>query len=112
MNLRPLLPLFAVCATGLAQTAPRSRALGVPFDGTPGALDAITDVKGVEIGDTTLIRGEGKLVVGQGPVRNDRPSLGQKETTSLATSGRCGDTPGAEPTLVFMSLSFGLRFSH
>ncbi|MEA2263632.1 MAG: D-aminopeptidase, partial [Acidobacteriaceae bacterium] len=69
MNLRPLLPLFAVCATGLAQTAPRSRALGVPFDGTAGALDAITDVKGVEIGDTTLIQGEGKLVVGQGPVR-------------------------------------------
>jgi D-aminopeptidase len=69
MNLRLLLPLFAVCATGLAQTAPRARALGVPFDGTPGPLDAITDVKGVEVGDTTLIHGEGKLVVGQGPVR-------------------------------------------
>jgi L-aminopeptidase/D-esterase-like protein len=35
----------------------------------PGPLDAITDVKGVEVGDTTLIHGEGKLVVGQGPVR-------------------------------------------
>src|ERR1700760_4753588 len=69
MNLRPLLPLFAVCMTGLAQTAPRARALGVPFDGTPGPLDAITDVKGVEVGDTTLIHGRGKLVVGQGPVR-------------------------------------------
>src|SRR3984957_564182 len=69
MNLRLLLPLFAVCVTGFAQTAPRARALGVPFDGTPGPLDAITDVKGVEVGDTTLIRGEGKLVVGQGPVR-------------------------------------------
>ena len=69
MNFRFLLPLFVVCATGFAQTAPRARALGVPFDGTPGPLDAITDVKGVEVGDTTLIRGEGKLVVGQGPVR-------------------------------------------
>src|SRR6201996_9215287 len=69
MNFRILLPLFAVCATGFAQPAPRARALGVPFDGTPGPLDAITDVKGVEIGDTTLIRGEGKLVVGKGPVR-------------------------------------------
>jgi L-aminopeptidase/D-esterase-like protein len=43
--------------------------LGVPFEGTPGPLDAITDVKGVEVGHTTLISGSGKLVVGQGPVR-------------------------------------------
>ncbi|HUI42255.1 MAG TPA: P1 family peptidase [Terriglobia bacterium] len=47
----------------------RARDLGVPFDGTPGPLDAITDVKGVEVGETTLISGEGKLVVGHGPVR-------------------------------------------
>jgi D-aminopeptidase len=58
------------------QTAPapahetiRARALGLPFDGTPGALNAITDVPGVEVGYTTLIRGEGKLEVGTGPVR-------------------------------------------
>src|ERR1700681_3196720 len=69
MNLRLLLPLFAVGVTAFAQTPPRARALGVPFDGTPGPLDAITDVKGVEVGGTTLIHGEGKLVVGQGPVR-------------------------------------------
>lgn len=49
--------------------APRARDLGVPFDGKPGPLNAITDVKGVEVGHTTLISGEGKLVVGQGPVR-------------------------------------------
>ncbi len=48
---------------------PRARDLGVPFDGTPGANNAITDVKGVEVGHTTLISGEGKLVVGKGPVR-------------------------------------------
>ena len=69
MKFRLLLPFLMVCATGLAQSAPRARALGVPFDGAPGPLDAITDVKGVEVGDTTLISGEGKLVVGQGPVR-------------------------------------------
>jgi D-aminopeptidase len=69
MNLRLLLPLFMVCVTGSAQSAARARALGVPFDGTPGPLNAITDVKGVEVGGTTLIRGEGKLIVGQGPVR-------------------------------------------
>jgi D-aminopeptidase len=69
MNLRLLPLLLMVCVTGFAQSAPRARALGVPFDGTPGTLDAITDVKGVEVGDTTLIRGEGKLITGQGPVR-------------------------------------------
>src|SRR6267143_1626221 len=51
------------------RVAMRARDLGVPFDGTPGQLNAITDVAGVEIGYTTLIRGEGKLVVGKGPVR-------------------------------------------
>ncbi len=48
---------------------PRARDLGIPFDGIPGPLNAITDVAGVEVGHTTLISGEGKLVVGQGPVR-------------------------------------------
>ncbi len=47
----------------------RARDLGVPFDGTPGQLNAITDVVGVEVGYATIIRGEGKLVVGKGPVR-------------------------------------------
>jgi L-aminopeptidase/D-esterase-like protein len=53
---------------GIAQN-PRARDLGVPFDGTPGPLNAITDVKGVEVGFRTLISGEGKLKVGAGPVR-------------------------------------------
>jgi D-aminopeptidase len=47
----------------------RARELGVPFEGTPGPLDSITDVKGVEVGYRTLISGDGKLVVGTGPVR-------------------------------------------
>jgi D-aminopeptidase len=53
----------------LAKETVRARDLGVPFDGTPGALNAITDVAGVEVGYTTIIRGEGKRVVGKGPVR-------------------------------------------
>jgi D-aminopeptidase len=69
MKVRYLLPALLICANVFAQSNPRARALGVPFDGTAGPLDAITDVKGVEVGDTTLIRGEGKLIVGQGPVR-------------------------------------------
>jgi D-aminopeptidase len=53
----------------LAQTKPRARDLGIPFDGTPGPLNAITDVKGVEVGNTTLISGNGPLEIGVGPVR-------------------------------------------
>ena len=51
------------------QTKPRARDLGVLFDGQPGPLNAITDVKGVEVGHTTLISGQGALKVGEGPVR-------------------------------------------
>lgn len=51
------------------QTKPRARDLGIPFDGTPGAFNAITDVQGVEVGFSTLIAGSGKLEVGKGPVR-------------------------------------------
>jgi len=52
-----------------AQQKPRARDLGIPFDGTPGPLNAITDVTGVEVGHTTLISGDGKLEAGKGPVR-------------------------------------------
>jgi L-aminopeptidase/D-esterase-like protein len=47
----------------------RARALSVPFDGTPGANNAITDVAGLEVGYCTVVRGDGPLVAGQGPVR-------------------------------------------
>ena len=47
----------------------RARGLGVPFDGAPGPWNAITDVPGLEVGYTTLIEGDGPLVVGRGPVR-------------------------------------------
>ena len=67
-----ILVLFASLATVAAQTKagkPRARDLGIPFDGRPGPLNAITDVAGVEVGHTTLISGDGKLVAGKGPVR-------------------------------------------
>src|SRR5438132_12568415 len=47
----------------------RARDLGIPFDGMPGQFNAITDVVGVEVGYTTLVSGQGKLVAGKGPVR-------------------------------------------
>ncbi len=73
-NLRRTLAGAAAAALMLAtladgQTKKRGRELGVPLDGTPGPQNAITDVPGVEVGMTTLISGEGKLVVGKGPVR-------------------------------------------
>ena len=63
--------LLCVAGEPLAAQArgPRARDLGVPFDGTPGPLNAITDVAGVTVGHATIISGRGKLVVGQGPVR-------------------------------------------
>jgi L-aminopeptidase/D-esterase-like protein len=64
-----LVVISFLCPVAVAQSKPRARDLGVPFDGTPGPNNAITDVKGVEVGQTTLISGEGKLEVGKGPVR-------------------------------------------
>jgi D-aminopeptidase len=58
-----------VAAVALAQPGQRAREMGVTFSGTPGPLNAITDVAGVEVGQTTLISGDGPLVVGKGPVR-------------------------------------------
>lgn len=69
---RPLVLLLLICCvTGYAgaQKKPRARDLGIPFDGTPGKFNAITDVKGVEVGFTTIIEGSGKLVEGKGPIR-------------------------------------------
>ena len=64
------LVLLGVASAAPAQTpAPRARDLGVPFDGSPGPNNAITDVFGVEVGFKTLISGDGPLVRGKGPVR-------------------------------------------
>jgi len=62
-----LISLAAAQATPPAK--PRARDLGVPFDGSPGPFNAITDVFGVTVGHTTLISGAGKLQVGKGPIR-------------------------------------------
>lgn len=61
--------LFAGVSSLGAQRKPREHDLKLPIGGTPGALNAITDVAGVEVGHSTIIAGSGTLVVGQGPVR-------------------------------------------
>src|SRR6478609_6390458 len=69
-------------ATRTPDGRPRTRGLGIELAGIPGPLNALTDVGGVEIGVTTLIEGDGPLVVGQGPVRTG--------VTAILPRGRTG----------------------
>ncbi len=64
-----ILTLTTPLLTDAADKSPRARDLGIPFGGLPGPLNAITDVAGVEVGQTTLFSGNGALRVGKGPVR-------------------------------------------
>ena len=61
----------------------RARDLGIPFDGKPGPFNAITDVKGVEVGHATIIRGDGALTVGKGPVRTGVTAILPRGNRSL-----------------------------
>lgn len=67
----------------VSQPKPRARDLGIPFEGTTGTYNAITDVKGVEVGFKTLISGSGKLIVGKGPVRTGVTAIFPKGKGSL-----------------------------
>src|SRR5467141_4662284 len=84
-------PAFLILAAGAspAQRPPpvseRGRDLGIPFEGTTGPLNAITDVTGVAVGHRTLVAGSGKLIVGKGPVRTG--------VTAILPRGRDSDDP-------------------
>ncbi len=69
MRLSYAVALSLVALPLAAQTRPRGRELGIPFPGTPGQWNAITDVPGVAVGHVTLIEGQGRLVPGKGPIR-------------------------------------------
>jgi D-aminopeptidase len=59
-----------ICVNSLVHAQkPRARDIGIPFEGTPGKFNAITDVKGVEVGFSTIIEGNGKNIIGKGPAR-------------------------------------------
>ena len=60
--------LMFICFQSYGQ-ASRARDLGVPFSGQTGQYNAITDVKGIEVGYSTIISGDGDNILGQGPVR-------------------------------------------
>jgi L-aminopeptidase/D-esterase-like protein len=85
-----ILSLLLIVGVVRGQSKARARDIGVPFDGTPGPLNAITDVKGVEVGHSTIIRGGGKLKVGEGPVRTGVTAIlprGQKSANDSVFAG-------------------------
>jgi D-aminopeptidase len=82
----PLLALLLLApGSSHGQRPERGRDLGIPFEGTTGPLNAITDVAGVEVGHRTLVAGSGKLVVGKGPVRTG--------VTAVFPRGKDSDDP-------------------
>ncbi len=85
MQMLITLLITAALAAALQPKKPRARDLGVPFEGSPGANNAITDVAGVEVGFTTLIQGEGGLVEEKGPVRTG--------VTAILPRGRSSKDP-------------------
>jgi D-aminopeptidase len=76
--------LCLAAGIGQAQTPIRASQLGIPLDGVPGPLDAITDVPGVAVGHTTLISGSGKLRIGAGPVRTGVTAIFPRGTGDLS----------------------------
>ena len=67
----------------------RARNLGIPFVGTPGPLNAVTDVDGVTVGHVTLVSGDGKLIVGQGPVRTGLTAILPRGNVGCHRRGHC-----------------------
>jgi D-aminopeptidase len=81
---------LALRAQEKSNTKARARDLGIPFDGTPGPLNAITDVNGIEVGEVTLISGEGKLQVGKGPVRTGVTAILPRGKDSMSNPAFAG----------------------
>jgi D-aminopeptidase len=81
-----ILAVGGIHAQDVGKKKARARDLGVPFDGTPGPLNAITDVPGITVGHTTLISGEGKLQIGKGPVRTGVTAIMPRGRDSMNNS--------------------------
>src|SRR5947208_15574522 len=85
----PVITLAAISRVALATPGPahaqkreRARDLGIPLEGVPGPLDAITDIAGVEVGHRTLVAGSGKLIAWKGPVRTGVTAVFPRGKTS------------------------------
>ena len=97
LSVLAMVTLASTPASGQSHPEPRARDLGVPFDGTPGPLNAITDVAGVEVGYKTLIAGDGPLVIGKGPVRTGVTAIlprGKQGTKSVFAGYFAGNGNG------------------
>ena len=89
--MRGAIVALSIAAIGTsAQEKPRARALGIPFEGTPGPLDAITDLAGVTVGHTTIVEGDGPLKVGAGPVRTGVTAVLPRGRDSLTKPSYAG----------------------
>ena len=91
-----MLLMFSLVGTiAVCQNSVRARDLGIPFPGTPGKYNSITDVQNVAVGYRTLIEGDGPLVVGKGPVRTGvtviLPHGGKREFTPAGMCSFNGD---------------------
>ena len=93
--------LFLAPAPAPAQSVPDARALGVRLEGEPGPNNAITDVLGVEVGHVTIIEGNGRLIVGEGPVRTG-------VTAILPRGQNAGDSTFAPPAKAHTQLERSL----
>ena len=80
-----LLIVSTAAAAAGAEPPVRARDLGIPFDGTAGPLDAITDVAGIEVGFTTLISG--------GPALNSTAAQVRTGVTAILPRGRADNEP-------------------
>jgi len=81
--LKPLVLSGAILIVAQPATAqPRARDLGIPFEGISGKLNAITDVADVEVGYSSIVKGEGKLLVGEGPARTGVTAIFPRGKTS------------------------------
>lgn len=97
--------VILICSQSFGQK-PRARDLGVPFDGKTGKLNAITDVKGIEVGDATLIRGKGPLILGEGPIRTGVTAvfpLGKNSLDGVTTGWFSFNGVGEMTGTVFLS---------
>ncbi len=63
----------------------KARDIGIPFEGNPGSLNAITDVSGVTVGHSTIVKGQGQLRVGKGPVRTGVTAIFPLGSITLTT---------------------------
>lgn len=87
--LAPLLVTVFIAPAAAAE-AVRARDLGIPFEGTPGPHNAITDVDGVLVGHSTIIAGDGARVIGAGPVRTGVTAIlpRGRNFSSMVAAGR------------------------